>query len=84
MSSSTPPRPRVVTVLRGEERRRAEEQGGGTGSRALASPPAPSPSSDAHSTAAETVYGVPVTAVQACCGRGCKHCRVYWHRMKSP
>lgn len=31
----------------------------------------------------ETIYGVPVSAVQHCCGRGCKHCRIYWHRMKS-
>lgn len=30
----------------------------------------------------ETIYGVPVSAVQHCCGRGCKHCRIYWHRAK--
>lgn len=27
-----------------------------------------------------SIYGVPVSAVQHCCGRGCKHCRIYWHR----
>lgn len=27
-----------------------------------------------------SIYGVPVSAVQHCCGRGCKHCRIYWHK----
>lgn len=30
----------------------------------------------------ETIYGVPASAVQHCCGRGCKHCKIYWHRMQ--
>lgn len=29
-----------------------------------------------------SMYGVPVSAVQHCCGRGCKHCRIYWHGKK--
>ena len=29
-----------------------------------------------------SLYGIPVSAVQNCCGRGCKHCRVFWHRTK--
>jgi hypothetical protein len=27
-----------------------------------------------------SIYGVPISAVQHCCGRGCKHCQIYWHR----
>jgi len=27
-----------------------------------------------------TMNGIPVTAMQYCCGRGCKHCRVYWKK----
>jgi len=27
-----------------------------------------------------TLNGIPVTAMQYCCGRGCKHCRVYWKK----
>jgi hypothetical protein len=30
----------------------------------------------------ESVYGIPVSAVQYCCGRGCRHCRVYWNNKK--
>lgn len=84
MSTPTPPRPRVVTVLRGEALRKADERRRGTGWNTAAASPVPSPSGDARGGTTETVYGVPVTAVQSCCGRGCKHCRVYWHRMKSP
>jgi hypothetical protein len=25
---------------------------------------------------------VPIAAAQHCCGRGCKHCQIYWRRMK--
>jgi hypothetical protein len=39
--------------------------------------PAPSPA-----PAGESPYGVPASAVQYCCGRGCRHCRIYWNRMK--
>jgi len=41
---------------------------------------APEATSTANS--ATSIYGVPVSAVQHCCGRGCKHCQIYWHRMK--
>jgi hypothetical protein len=44
----------------------------------LASPPAA-----ATCDTLETVYGVPVSAVKHCCGRGCKHCRIYWYRGKT-
>lgn len=27
-----------------------------------------------------SAYGIPISAVQHCCGRGCKHCRVYWNK----
>jgi hypothetical protein len=30
----------------------------------------------------ESIYGVPISAIQSCCGRGCKHCRIYWNRLK--
>lgn len=30
----------------------------------------------------DSIYGVPVSAIQHCCGRGCKHCRIYWHGKK--
>jgi hypothetical protein len=33
-------------------------------------------------TEGQSIYGVPVSAIQHCCGRGCKHCRIYWNRLK--
>jgi len=36
--------------------------------------------SEAPSQEPLTVNGIPVTAMQYCCGRGCKHCRVYWKK----
>lgn len=60
---------KVVTVLRGDALRDA---------RGVGVPSTASPKPDA----ASTIYGVPVSAVQHCCGRGCKHCQIYWHRMK--
>jgi hypothetical protein len=34
----------------------------------------------ARTSEALTMNGIPVTAMQYCCGRGCKHCRVYWKK----
>lgn len=30
--------------------------------------------------ASGTINGVPSSAAQHCCGRACKHCRIYWNR----
>ena len=48
-------------------------------------PPVPVSHDAGMSTRAEgqSIYGVPVSAIQHCCGRGCKHCRIYWNRLKS-
>lgn len=77
----------VVTVLRGDALRDVRRTGGtptpalvtgsrvesvGTGLSQIKSP----------SNSDTSIYGVPISAVQHCCGRGCKHCRIYWHRMK--
>lgn len=40
-----------------------------------AAPPAPAPRRDAPEA---TFNGVPVSAAQHCCGKACKHCRIYW------
>lgn len=71
--------PRVVTVLRGAELRAAAS------TPAAAAPVRPTHLPQAASAAGEgdTVYGVPASAVQHCCGRGCRHCRIYW-RGKPP
>jgi hypothetical protein len=65
-----PAAPRVLTVLRGAQRADAP---------AAAPPPAPAPAPSAGD-ATQSIYGVPASAVQHCCGRGCRHCRIYWHR----
>jgi hypothetical protein len=65
---------RIVTLLRGDALRDAR----GTG--LAQNPPTSAPASNTR--ADTTIYGVPVSAVQHCCGRGCKHCRIYWHRLK--
>jgi hypothetical protein len=78
---------KVVTILRGDALRDAQRSTTPTSGTALhggrtntsSEPPDQSEPQDGK----ETIYGVPVSAVQACCGRGCKHCRIYWHRMKS-
>jgi hypothetical protein len=65
---------KVVTVLRGDARR---------GSGEPLSPLRVERPEHAAPGTGTTVYGVPVSAVQHCCGRGCQHCRIYWHRLKS-
>jgi hypothetical protein len=77
MSQASTPGFRVLTLLRGEARRAALPAGPGPGPL-----PAPPAAPAASSGAADTIYGVPVSAVQSCCGRGCKHCRIYWHRLR--
>jgi hypothetical protein len=74
VSHDSAPRGRVLTLLRGDALRDA---------RAAPLAPTPSPATPAQNSHGDnTVYGVPVSAVQHCCGRGCKHCRIYWHRLK--
>jgi hypothetical protein len=36
--------------------------------------------SEKNDSANGSVYGVPISAIQHCCGRGCKHCKIYWHK----
>lgn len=77
---------RAATLLRGDALRDAQRSTTPVSARALhgggsdANSQSPARTEPQHGQ--ETIYGVPVSAVQACCGRGCKHCRVYWHRMK--
>jgi hypothetical protein len=76
---------KVMTVLRGDALREAGVAGAApaqsvvTGPRSTGSCLPPGESAPKSDT---TIYGVPVSAVQHCCGRGCKHCQIYWHRMK--
>jgi hypothetical protein len=83
MGDTTRPGFKVVTVIRGTCAPSPVAVGPQRGPH-----PAPlmQPLSDVTATTVqanvETIYGVPVSAVQHCCGRGCKHCRIYWHRMK--
>ena len=67
---------RPVVLLRGDQLRPS-----------AVSLPAPSMSAQTTETSnprfdGESIYGVPVSAIQHCCGRGCKHCRIYWNRLK--
>jgi hypothetical protein len=72
-----------VTVLRG-----GDPQGAAAGT-AVVVRSAGMPSSAAPNPIAteagilQSPYGVPASAVQHCCGRGCRHCRIYWHRGKT-
>jgi len=77
----------VFKVLRGEELQADSRPDAATspGLSAAAIRLSPSGSGRPASPSAgssETIYGVPVSAVQHCCGRGCKHCKIYWHRMQ--
>lgn len=73
----------VVTVLRG----------GVVGSRSTFAASGPTPPRDTvaapnraiaspTSSGELTIDGVPISASQHCCGRGCKHCRIYWHHLR--
>lgn len=79
---------RMVTLLRGDalrEVRGTDERSGPvvvTGNRFRPAGDGPS-KTESSSNANTSIYGVPISAVQHCCGRGCKHCRIYWYRMKS-
>jgi hypothetical protein len=76
--------PRVLTVLRGPQLEaprpactlpvRAEG--------VAPAAPAVSPAVPAAPTETMSIYGVPASAVQHCCGRGCRHCRIFWHGKK--
>ena len=82
MSNRTGGYGNVVTVLRGDALRDARCT--------VPTPPnvgfdtlsGNAPKTTSTSNSATSIYGVPVSAVQHCCGRGCKHCQIYWHRMK--
>jgi hypothetical protein len=69
---------KVVTVLRGDARRSSGEPL----SPLRVERPEHATTTDPAPGAGTTIYGVPASAVQHCCGRGCKHCRIYWHRLK--
>ena len=69
---------KVVTVLRGDALRDAR----GTVLASVSTSSGDAPKTPRPDNSAASIYGVPVSAVQHCCGRGCKHCQIYWHRMK--
>lgn len=75
---------RVVTIVRGGDAggtaaagraatvRRVEPAT--SASPAASAPPAPGGGQGSGAT----FNGVPVSAAKHCCGKGCKHCRIYW------
>lgn len=65
---------RVLTLVRGPEASKSPAPVRTLAAQTMA-PPAEAPSG-------ALVYGVPVTAIQHCCGRGCKHCRIHWRRFE--
>jgi hypothetical protein len=67
-----------VVILRGEQL--AHDAGSKVCVESL--PPSALRTSTSPRSDGESVYGIPVSAVQYCCGRGCKHCRVYWNNKK--
>lgn len=72
---------RVVTLVRGDALRdvRNEAFQAPVGVR----PASPAAGAGGAPTAGQaSIYGVPVSAIQHCCGRGCQHCRIYWHGKK--
>lgn len=72
----TPFGSRVVTLVRGEALRDERNDPLPAPARTVSTPPSAPGGSQA------SIYGVPVSAIQHCCGRGCKHCRIYWHGKK--
>jgi hypothetical protein len=78
VNQSTPPPGKLVTLLRGDALRDARA----TGQASDSARSAPAHDTGTGAGTGNSVYGVPVSAVQHCCGRGCKHCRIYWHRLK--
>jgi hypothetical protein len=76
---------KVMTVLRGDALRDARVAGTAPAQSVIAGPMSRGeclPQGESAEKNATTIYGVPVSAVQHCCGRGCKHCQIYWHRLK--
>ena len=61
---------KVLTVLRGAQLREAPD---------AAPAPLQPVAREPQPPAGETIYGIPASAVQHCCGRACRHCQVYWH-----
>jgi len=73
--ASDPRKPLVL--LRGDQLAKGGSASSGTMHRQIQSPGVPTPLADG-----ESIYGIPISAIQHCCGKGCKHCRVYWNRKK--
>lgn len=72
---------RVVTLLRGDALNNVRTDPAPLSSR-VTTPTPDGNAGDIASASQESIYGVPVSASQHCCGRGCKHCRIYWHGKK--
>lgn len=83
MSNKTDGYGREVTVLRGDALRDARHTAAAPSSSVPGKSSGVVPKTDGSGNSAMSIYGVPVSAVQHCCGRGCKHCLIYWHRMKT-
>lgn len=67
---------RVVTLVRGEALHDGRNEPLQAPARTVSTPPS------APSDNQTSIHGVPVSAIQHCCGRGCRHCRIYWHGKK--
>jgi hypothetical protein len=73
--------PRVLTVLRGPQLG-APQPANSMAARTERDAPAAPAATPGSPTEAMSIYGVPASAVQHCCGRGCSHCRIFWHGKK--
>lgn len=73
---------KVLTVVRGDALRSASapQQLAVADLAVRRTTVSPVQASEGREASMNSIYGVPVSAVQHCCGRGCKHCRIYWHR----
>ncbi|WP_342132927.1 hypothetical protein [Hydrogenophaga sp. OTU3427] len=71
---------RVVTLVRGEALRESRNEPLQMPTSVMSTSPGASCVSSENQS---SIYGVPVSAIQHCCGRGCKHCRIYWHGKKT-
>jgi hypothetical protein len=76
--------PRVLTVVRGPQlgAPQPSRASPARAERPASAGSAASPAVPGASAEAMSIYGVPASAVQHCCGRGCSHCRIFWHGKK--
>lgn len=72
---------RVVTLVRGEALRDVRGEPFQAPARAMPTSTGAG-AGGAPGGGQASIYGVPVSAIQHCCGRGCKHCRIYWYGKK--